>query len=138
MLTFIVELLFHSPHNLMKQLRGEKKSLNKLKTMVLILDGNSRIDAHVKSNFCYLICLRHMIDGEQLNIGSFSSKRPIFLLSCATCVELPSNIKYRVENVNGWSTYVQRARAAELVLRPHPADRLHPLVSSGIKRQIIA
>ena len=27
--------------------------------MVLILDDNSEIGAHIKSNLCYLICLRH-------------------------------------------------------------------------------
>ena len=27
--------------------------------MVLILDGNPEIGAHVRSNLCYLICLRH-------------------------------------------------------------------------------
>ena len=30
-------------------------------TMVHILDGNSEIVAHVKSNLCSLICLRHLI-----------------------------------------------------------------------------
>ena len=30
-------------------------------TMVLILDGNPEIGAHVRSNLCYLICLRHLI-----------------------------------------------------------------------------
>ena len=29
--------------------------------MVLLLDGNSEIGAHVRSNLCYLICLRHLI-----------------------------------------------------------------------------
>ena len=28
--------------------------------MVLMLDGNSEIGAHVKKNLCYLICLRHL------------------------------------------------------------------------------
>ena len=30
-------------------------------TMVIILDGNSEIGAHVRSNFCYLTPLRHLI-----------------------------------------------------------------------------
>ena len=30
-------------------------------TMVLILDGNSEIGAHVRSNLCYLSCLKHLI-----------------------------------------------------------------------------
>ena len=29
--------------------------------MVLISNGNSEIDAHVRSNLCYLICSRHLI-----------------------------------------------------------------------------
>ena len=29
--------------------------------MVLILGGNLEIGAHVRSNLCYLICLRHWI-----------------------------------------------------------------------------
>ena len=29
--------------------------------MVLTLDGNSEIYAHVRSNSCYMICLRHLI-----------------------------------------------------------------------------
>ena len=29
--------------------------------MVLILDGNSVIGAHVRSNLCYLICVRRLI-----------------------------------------------------------------------------
>ena len=32
-----------------------------LQAVVLILDGNSEIGAHVKSNLCYLICLRRFI-----------------------------------------------------------------------------
>ena len=29
--------------------------------MAFILDGNSEIDAHVRSDLCYFICLRHLI-----------------------------------------------------------------------------
>ena len=32
--------------------------------MVLISDGNSEIDAHVRSNLCYVICLRHLINSR--------------------------------------------------------------------------
>ena len=40
------------------------QTLNKLdgiigQTMVLILDGNSEIGAHIRSTLCYLICLRY-------------------------------------------------------------------------------
>ena len=44
--------------------------------MELILDGNSEIDAHIRSNLCYLICLRHLIRSHNLD---FSTNEPIFL-----------------------------------------------------------
>ena len=51
------------------------------KQSTAIIDGNSEISAHVRSNLCYFICLRH----------SIRSKRPIFLHACAICSELQSN-----------------------------------------------
>ena len=56
--------------------------------MVLILDGNSEIGAHVWSNLCYLICLRHLIRSKTVTNLIF----PIFLHACATCSKLPSDI----------------------------------------------
>ena len=38
-------------------------------SMVLILDGNSEIGAHVRSNLCYFICLRHLIRSRARNIS---------------------------------------------------------------------
>ena len=35
--------------------------INPRNTMVLILDGNSELGAHVRSHLCYLICCRHLI-----------------------------------------------------------------------------
>ena len=91
--------------------------------MVLILDGNSEIDAHGRSDLCYLICVRQLTrsravtnqqkslkyeqrnlyiinffnrDREQSQIRYFYPKRPIFLHACATCFELPSNISTMV------------------------------------------
>ena len=60
--------------------------------MVLILDGNSEIDAHVRSNFCYLICWR-LIRFKAATKRFFSRKRPILLHSCATFSESPSHIR---------------------------------------------
>ena len=54
-------------------------------TMVLRLDGNSEIGAHVRNNLCYLICVRHLIRPEQ-------AQKPILLSACAIYSELPSNI----------------------------------------------
>ena len=61
---------------------------------MLILDGNLETVADVKSNLCYLICLRHLIGSSAvLNRGFFfSEKKTIFLHACATCSEIPSNI----------------------------------------------
>ena len=57
--------------------------------MVLILDGISEMGAHVRSNLCYFICLRHEIRSRAVtNLSYFSPKRPIFLHACATCFEL--------------------------------------------------
>ena len=40
--------------------------------MVLNLDGNSEIGAHVRSNVCYLICLRHVIRSKAVtNVGIY-------------------------------------------------------------------
>ena len=52
--------------------------LLRYRVMVLILDSNSEIGAHVKSNLCFLTI--------------FPKKRPIFLHACATYSELPPNI----------------------------------------------
>ena len=40
---------------------GSKRPLNLFFTMVLILDGNLEIGAHVRSNLCYLNFLRHLL-----------------------------------------------------------------------------
>ena len=56
--------------------------------MVLILDGNSEIDAHARSNLSYLICSRPLIRLAVTN-RIFPRKRPIFPYTCATCSELP-------------------------------------------------
>ena len=63
-------------------------------TMVLRLDGNSELDAHVRSKFWYLICLRHSIRTKAVTNRIFFSlqKRHIIFHVCATCLELPSNI----------------------------------------------
>ena len=68
------------------------KKLHWTATMVLKLDGKSEIGAHhVRSNLCYLICLRHLIRSRAVT-DLFSPKRSIFLHACATRSELPSNI----------------------------------------------
>ena len=62
--------------------------------MVLIIDGNSEIGAHIKSKLCYLICIRHLIRPRTVSYRNFSFPvRPIFLNACAICPELVSNIR---------------------------------------------
>ena len=58
------------------------------KTMIPIKDGNSEINAHVRSNFCDLICLRHLIRSRESQSGRFFSKK-MFLHTCATFSRLP-------------------------------------------------
>ena len=67
--------------------------------MVRIVDGNSEINAHVGNNFCYLICLRHLIRSNSFTNRAFFSKKTIFLHPCATCSELSSNISSMVSMV---------------------------------------
>ena len=65
-----------------------------------ILDGDSVIVAHVRSNLCNLICLRHLIISISVNNQIFfSPKRPIFRHACATCSKLQSNIDTMEEEV---------------------------------------
>ena len=60
--------------------------------MVLILDGNSEIDAHVRSNLCYVISSGHSNRYRSVTNLMFYPKRPVFFHACATCSEIPSNI----------------------------------------------
>ena len=47
--------------------------------MVLILDDNLEIGANVRSNLCYLICLRHLIRSEAWSqIGCLSLENTYF------------------------------------------------------------
>ena len=59
--------------------------------MVLILDGNSEIGAHVWSNACSLIRLRHLNRSRAITNRFLSPKRQIFLHACASCSEVSSN-----------------------------------------------
>ena len=44
----------------------------------MILDGNSEINTHIRSNFCYLICLRRLIRSRAVTNLFFFSARPYF------------------------------------------------------------
>ena len=64
--------------------------------MVLILDGNSEIGAHVWSDIGYSIRLSHLFSARAIT-------NLILLHTCATCSELPSNISTMV--LSGKSMY---------------------------------
>ena len=46
--------------------------------MVFILDGNSEIEAHVRSNLCYLTCIRLLIKARAVTNRIFSILKDIF------------------------------------------------------------
>ena len=62
-------------------------------TMVFILDGSSKICAHVRSNLCYQYQFKAFDQIQHSRAsGFFSSKIPIFFRACATYFDLPSAI----------------------------------------------
>ena len=74
--------------------------------MVLILDGNSEIGAHVRSNLCYLIFLRHLIISRKSQI---ETELFMVLSSVSTICPRSSDpfykVTYYIEWVNTSSTY---------------------------------
>ena len=60
--------------------------------MVLILDVNSVIGAHVRREIGYLICLRYLFGARAVADWNFSQKRPVFLYKCATWFDIQSNV----------------------------------------------
>ena len=58
--------------------RGVGYSVQIPKVMVLILDGNSEIGAHVGWNICYLIWLRHLIRSRAVRNRIFFLKKDQF------------------------------------------------------------
>ena len=79
--------------------------VNSVLAMVLKLDGNSEIGAHVRNNVCYYLCLWHLIKSRAVtNRFFFAPKRHIFPHASATCSELPSNISTLVLTVHATIT----------------------------------
>ena len=68
--------------------------------MVLILDGNSKIGAHVITLLFGLFKAFDYI-GSSRESDFFSPTRPIFLHACATYSKLPSNISTMSYRVGG-------------------------------------
>ena len=65
--------------------------------MVLVLDGNSETGAHIRSTVCFLYLFKAFDWIESSHKADFfSPKRPTFIYVCATCSELPSNMRTMV------------------------------------------
>ena len=70
--------------------------------MVLILDGNSEIGVHARSNLRYLVCLKQLVKiGSRHKLNIFPPQRPICLHAGFTYSELPSNISTMTKMVVG-------------------------------------
>ena len=77
--------------------------------MVLILDGNSEKGAQVRTNLCYLIWPRHLIDREQSQmVFMFSEKTSVFpgcmLPILHTVCPTSSDPVYKVSYYMKWVT----------------------------------
>ena len=59
-----------------------------MRAMVLILDGNSEIGAHVRNKLCF----RHLIRSRAVSNLISLPKTPIYLHACATCSGFSPNI----------------------------------------------
>ena len=63
--------------------------------MVRILDGNSEIGAHVRSNLCFLICLRRFIKSREVtNLNLFFGKGPVSFMR--------AQYIYHLNKYHGW------------------------------------
>ena len=61
--------------------------------MVLILDGNSKIGAHVRGQSLLFDLSKHLIRSR-----SVRNKKKYILHACAACSELPSNTSTKVQS----------------------------------------
>ena len=52
-------------------------------TMVLLLYGNSETGAHIRINFCHLICLRHLNRTSANHKSDFFLRKDLFSFMCA-------------------------------------------------------
>ena len=77
--------------------------------MVLVLDGNSEIGAHV----CYLICLRHLIQvQEQSKIGFFLLKDLFSLMRAQHVLSTHLISKYHDQHTYTGKVYKTAAKCA--------------------------
>ena len=60
--------------------------------MVFILDGNSEIGAHIRGDFCYLICLTHLIRSREVTDLIFYLEKTYFRLYVRNKFRVTNNI----------------------------------------------
>ena len=89
--------------------------------MLLILDGNSDIGAHVRSNLCYMIFVRHFIRSRAIINAIFFYLNHFFLHARAICSELPSDLRTMVGEETCSSDF-------------HEQRILHRITESGLAR----
>ena len=87
-------------------------------TMVLISDGKSERGARVRSNLCYLICLRQLVRSRAATNRIFLAEK-IFLHTCAACSELPPSISTMVITncIAGTSNFYSETREYSVLNR---------------------
>ena len=93
---FVFFLCMKKRHDVPPILLGLKSVIickGKNASMVLILDGNSEKRMHVRSNLCYLNCVRHSIRSRAVTNLIFFQERPIFLH--AMCSKFWVTIQYK-------------------------------------------
>ena len=79
---------------------------------MLILDSNSDIIAYVRSNLCYLICVRHLMRPKAVTNQYFEfyftraqhEKVPYFRV-CINIIILNFQIMYRLKNLPVYNKY---------------------------------
>ena len=73
--------------------------------MVRILDGNSEISAHVRSNHSYLICLENLITSRAVTHRIFFSPKTHFFPTCLRNIFwVTISYKYRARKYKTWDT----------------------------------
>ena len=69
--------------------------------MALILDGNPEISVHMRSNLCYLICLRHLIRSRAVTNRIFFFSEKSYFPSCVR-VKFWVTIWYKNHGLGYW------------------------------------
>ena len=98
--------------------------------MVLILDGNSEIGAHLSSNLCYLICVRHLFRSRA--VTNLINNRFDVIHTCVIRSELPSDISTMGIDKYTYSKYLllpDKVRVERIISSPPIYTRINPTSS---------